>query len=104
VTEEIAKLQTKLRHVDIHNHWLRQEVMRNQINVVYTKSRDMIADGLTKVLLAEKFNRFRDQMGLVDIGDKIKDDKDQKDQEDKRDHYSHLFDDEATPGHTSAHV
>jgi organic radical activating enzyme len=26
VTEEIATLQTKLRHVDIHNHWLRQEV------------------------------------------------------------------------------
>ena len=24
VTEEITKLQTKLRHVDIHNHWLRQ--------------------------------------------------------------------------------
>jgi hypothetical protein len=104
VTEEIAKLQTKLRHVDIHNHWLRQEVMRNRINVVYTKSRDMIADGLTKVLLAEKFNRFRDQMGLVDIGDKIKDDQDQKDHEDKRDYYSHLFDDEAIPGHTSAHV
>jgi hypothetical protein len=66
--------------------------------VVYTKSRDMIADGLTKVLLGEKFNRFRDQMGLVDIGDKIKNDKDQKE------NYSHLFDDEAIPGHTSAHV
>ena len=26
VTEEIACLQTKLRHVDIHNHWLRQEI------------------------------------------------------------------------------
>ena len=92
VTEEIAKLQTKLRHVDIHNHWLRQEVTRNRINVVYTKSKDMIADGLTKVLLAEKFNRFRDQMGLVDIGDKIKDDKDQRDQEEKGDNYSYLFD------------
>ena len=57
--------------------------MRNRINVVYTKSRDMIADGLTKVLLADKFNRFRDQMGLVDISDKIQDDKDQEDQEGK---------------------
>ena len=26
----------------------------------------MIADGLRKVLLAEKFTRFREQMGLVD--------------------------------------
>ena len=41
-------------------------------------------------------------MGLVDIGDKIKD-KDQRDQEEKGDNYSYLFD-EAIPGHTSAHV
>ena len=26
INEEISQLQTKLRHVDIHNHWLRQEV------------------------------------------------------------------------------
>ena len=26
MTAEIAQLQTKLQHVDIHNHWLRQEV------------------------------------------------------------------------------
>ena len=25
VTEDSMKLSTKLRHVDIHNHWLRQE-------------------------------------------------------------------------------
>lgn len=56
-----------------------------------------------KGVTAEKFNRFRDQMGLVDIGDKIKDDKDQRDQEEKGDNYSYLFD-EAIPGHTSAHV
>jgi uncharacterized protein YicC (UPF0701 family) len=31
VTEEISKL---LRHVDIHNHWLRQEIARDRINVV----------------------------------------------------------------------
>jgi hypothetical protein len=60
----------------------------------------MIADGLTKVLIAEKFNRFRDQMGLVDIGDKIKD---QKDQEYKKDDYEHLFDDEIISDHRRQH-
>ncbi|KAH5706327.1 RNA-directed DNA polymerase [Parastagonospora nodorum] len=33
VTEDVAKLQTKLRHVDIHHHWLRQEVTRKMIKV-----------------------------------------------------------------------
>ena len=27
VNQEITRLQTELRHVDIHNHWLRQEVL-----------------------------------------------------------------------------
>ncbi|KAH7465077.1 hypothetical protein FOMA001_g13637 [Fusarium oxysporum f. sp. matthiolae] len=67
VTAEIATLKTKLRHVDIHNHWLRQEVQRGRIQVNYTKSTDMIADGLTKALPAGKWSRFLYQLGLEDI-------------------------------------
>ena len=66
VTEEVSKLQTKLRHVDIHNHWLRQEVSAGTITVEYARSDEMIADGLTKVLPANKWNRLLDQLGLVD--------------------------------------
>jgi hypothetical protein len=40
VTEEFATLQTKLRHVDIHNHWLRQEVQNRTISVEYTERED----------------------------------------------------------------
>ena len=94
VNEEIARLQTKLRHVDIHNHWLRQEVFLKRINVVHTKSKDMIADGLTKVLPKEDFGRFRDQMGLVEIGERIK----EQEKEQETD-YSFLFEDEKAPVH-----
>jgi hypothetical protein len=54
VTKEISKLQTKLRHVDIYNHWLRQEILRGKINVEYVQSAEMIADGFTKVLPENK--------------------------------------------------
>ena len=67
VTEEIAILQTKLRHVDIHNHWLRQEVQNGMISVEYTKSARMMADGLTKALQNNDFQRFVEQMNLQDI-------------------------------------
>ena len=50
VNAEIATLKTQLRHVDIHNHWLRQEVMEDRIEVVYTPSALLMADGLTKAL------------------------------------------------------
>jgi hypothetical protein len=67
VTAEVATLQTRLRHVDIHNHWLRQEVSRRKIVVEYTPSADMIADGLTKALTHQLHQRFVQQLGLVDI-------------------------------------
>ncbi|KAK1912922.1 hypothetical protein P3342_004858 [Pyrenophora teres f. teres] len=65
VTEEISKLQTKLRHVDIHNHWIRQEVSTGRISVEYTPTADMIADGLTKALPPNKWPEFLQQLGLV---------------------------------------
>jgi len=71
VTEEIAKLQTKLRHVDIHNHWLRQEVVRGAIKVRYQQSEEMAADGLTKALPAGKWTKSLDKLGLEDIAGKI---------------------------------
>ena len=67
VTEEIAVIQTKLRHVDIHNHWLRQEVQNRMISVEYTESARMMADGLTKVLQNNNFSRFVEQMNLMNV-------------------------------------
>lgn len=85
VNEDIVRLQTKLRHVDIHNHWLRQEAAEGRIQVIYKKSKDMIADGLTKALPIEDFWRFQGQMGLVDIGHMA------KDQEMIHENYDFLF-------------
>ncbi|EFQ93759.1 hypothetical protein PTT_08755, partial [Pyrenophora teres f. teres 0-1] len=54
VNENTSQLKTKLRHVDIHNHWLRQEAERKKIRVIYTPTNNMIADGFTKPLSANK--------------------------------------------------
>jgi hypothetical protein len=67
VNADITLLQTKLRHVDIHNHWLRQEIQANRIKVSYTSTDNMIADGLTKTLSTQNHQRFVEQIGLVDI-------------------------------------
>lgn len=66
VTKELVQLQTRLRHVDIHNHWLRQEVEERRIRVIYTPSTELMADGFTKALPLQPFQRFRTQIGLVD--------------------------------------
>lgn len=67
VNKDIHKLQTKLRHFDIHNHWLRQEVQRKTIQIEYTPTTDMIADGLTKALNKPAFQQFARQIGLFDV-------------------------------------
>jgi hypothetical protein len=66
INKEVSKLQTKLRHVDIHNHWLRQEVSRKTIRVVYVPSAEMLADGFTKVLPANRWASYLEQLGLVE--------------------------------------
>jgi hypothetical protein len=53
--------------VDIHNHWLRQEVLFGSIQIEYAASRNMMADGLTKALPIGKRSGFVDQLGLMDM-------------------------------------
>lgn len=71
VTEEIAHLQIKLRHVDIHNHWLCQKIRDEQITVEHVSIKRMIANKLTKVLPWSEFREFLDQVNLVDIANQI---------------------------------
>jgi hypothetical protein len=67
VNSEITTLKTKLRHVDIHNHLLRQETQKGTIKVEYTPSAQMMADGLTKALPAGRWKGFLHQLGLEDV-------------------------------------
>lgn len=64
---ESIKLQTKLRHVDIHSHWLRQEVQRGSISIKWVPTKKMIADGLTKSLAPANFDQFVRMLGLENM-------------------------------------
>ena len=65
--DESMKLQTKLRQVDIHLHWLRQNVERSSIHICWVPTKEMVADGLTKALLnAKKHDFFVRMIGIED--------------------------------------
>lgn len=59
------QLTTKLRHVDIHHHWLRQAHSEGVVQIDWTKTADMVADGLTKALPRIKHAGFINQLGMV---------------------------------------
>lgn len=67
VTKSQDRLHTKVKHVDIHQLWVRQEVAAARLDVVWVPTDKMPADGLTKVLPRQKFKEFVSQLGLVDI-------------------------------------
>jgi hypothetical protein len=69
--KDLLKLDTKLRHVDIHQHWLRQEVQAGRIDIKWMPTAEMPADGLTKQLPRQKHEEFVRQLNLVDISDQL---------------------------------
>jgi hypothetical protein len=67
VNEDMMRIQTALRHVDIHNCWARQEAKKGSFEVKYLPTNEMPADGLTKALDRGPFERFVAQLGLTPL-------------------------------------
>ncbi|KAM4054630.1 hypothetical protein HRG_014924 [Hirsutella rhossiliensis] len=64
LTELSAKLKTNLKHIDIHRHWLRQEVQEERLQITWIKSTENPADGMTKALPQQKHEAFVKQLGM----------------------------------------
>ena len=71
LTKSNPQLATRLKHVDIHTHWLRQEVQEGRIAIEWTPTASMRADGFTKLLPGQRFKSFIKQLNLVDIQDRL---------------------------------
>ena len=50
LTKSNAEFNTKLQHVNIYYHWLRQEVRKERINIKWMPTADITVDGLIKAL------------------------------------------------------
>ena len=71
-TKTQDRLHTKVKHVDIHQLWIRQEVEASRLNVVWVPTERMPADGLTKILPKPRFKEFVKQLGLTDITGRLR--------------------------------
>jgi hypothetical protein len=63
---KILKTETKLRHVDIAQCWLRQLIQSDYFSVNYLSIAKMIANELTKILSSQKHREFINQLKFVD--------------------------------------
>jgi hypothetical protein len=81
IQKEEPDLKTRLRHVDIHHHWVRQESQNNHIQLQWIPTSQMPADGLTKPLPRQKHTQFVEMLGLIDIKSRINTPEDSHEQE-----------------------
>ena len=68
---ETPRLMTRLKHIDVHSCWLRQEVQKKRITTGWIPTATMPADGLTKALPAQKYQNFIKLINMVNIADLI---------------------------------
>lgn len=68
LTQKSPLITTKLRHIDIHQHWLREMLLndKNNIKLVWVPTNLMPADGLTKRLNIVRHQNFVRQIGIED--------------------------------------
>jgi hypothetical protein len=67
LNKKMLKLDTKLKHIDIHQHWLRQKVQIERINVSWISIAKMFVKKFTKILSRQKHEKFLKQLHLIDI-------------------------------------
>ena len=72
-TKTADKLQTKLKHVDVHHQWVRQEVAEGRLQIDWKPTAEMPADGLTKILSRQRHANFVRQLGLSDLSSRLRD-------------------------------
>lgn len=59
-----GSLHTALRHVDIYQHWIRQETMAGRLEVEWILTAQQRANGFTKNLPKQPFHTFRASLGI----------------------------------------
>ena len=57
----------KVKHVDIHQLWIWQEVAAGRLDVIWVPTNEMLADRLTKILPRQKFQEFVRLLELTDV-------------------------------------
>ena len=55
----------RTKHIEVHNHYIRENVLEGEIEMVPTNTDEQFADIFTKGLNKTKFEKFREALGMV---------------------------------------
>ena len=58
----------RTKHIEVHYHYVQEKVLAHEIDLVYVSTHEQVADIFTQSLGAEKMQRFRAMLGVLDFG------------------------------------
>ena len=58
------------KHIDVRYHWIQEAIESNHITVEFVLTKDMTADGFTKLLPIQAFQAFLRLIGMSDLSPK----------------------------------
>ena len=58
LTSNNSQFTTKLRHLDVHHHWLRQKIQTGKIHAKWSSTTNILSDGLRKTLTPQRHKEF----------------------------------------------
>ena len=57
----------RTKHIEVHYHFLREKVLKKEVELLGVRTNDQVADIFTKALEKPKFQLFRDALGVVSV-------------------------------------
>ena len=58
---------SKTKHIEIRHHFIRDHIEKGDIEIVFVKTENQLADLFTKSLARDRFNKLRTELGILDM-------------------------------------
>ena len=62
---ENPMFHARTKHIEVHHHFIREKVLKGDINLFHANTKEQTADVFTKGLSVLKFSKFQLQLGVM---------------------------------------
>jgi len=58
---------SKTKHIEIKHHFIRDHIQKGDIEIMFVKTENQLANLFTKPLARDRFNKLRTELGILDM-------------------------------------
>jgi len=58
---------SKTKHIEIRHHFISDHIQKGDIEIMFVKTENQLADLFTKPLARDRFNKLRTELGILDM-------------------------------------